>query len=129
MLLTYIHSVLLYRHYIQITVVERYANYIFPSGFYSVIMMAIVRADLSFIYVDAGTNGRQNDSSVWNATTFKQAMDKGHLNFPHDTPLSQGRQSVPYVFVTDEGIGMSMRVMRPYACRQLSTETSVFNYR
>ncbi|XP_023222917.1 protein ALP1-like [Centruroides sculpturatus] len=103
-----------------------YYNY---KGIYSVVMMAIVRADLSFIYVDAGTNGRQSDSSIWNASNLKKAIDDGKLNFPPDSPLQSGGQPIPYVFVTDEGIGMSSRVMRPYPMKQLTAEKSIFNYR
>ncbi|XP_067141306.1 uncharacterized protein [Centruroides vittatus] len=95
----------------------------------SVVMMAIVRADLSFIYVDAGTNGRQSDSSIWNASNLKKAIDDGKLNFPPDSSLQSGGQPIPYVFVTDEGIGMSLRVMRRYPMEQLTAEKSIFNYR
>ncbi|XP_067142183.1 uncharacterized protein [Centruroides vittatus] len=103
-----------------------YYNY---KGFYSVVMMSIVRADLSFIYVDAGTNGRQSDSSIWNASNLKKAINDGKLNFPPDSPLQSGGQPIPYLFVTDEGIGMSSRVMRPYPMKQLTAEKSIFNYR
>lgn len=103
-----------------------YFNY---KGFYSVVMLAIVRADLSFIYVDVDTNGRQNDSSIWNSSTIKQAIDGGHLNFPAPRPLQDGRQPCPYVFVSDEGIGMNTHIMRPYPFKQLTNEKRIFNYR
>lgn len=40
-----------------------YYNY---KDFYSIILLAVVDAQLRFIYIDLGTNGRMSDSYVWN---------------------------------------------------------------
>ncbi|XP_064462305.1 uncharacterized protein LOC135372766 [Ornithodoros turicata] len=45
-----------------------YHNY---KGSFSIILMALVDADMRFIYVDVGRNGRMNDSGVWGSCDLR----------------------------------------------------------
>ena len=49
---------------------------------HSVILMAIVGPNDECIYVDVGTNGRVNDSGVWNKSLFLKGIEDGRIHLP-----------------------------------------------
>lgn len=88
------------------------------KGGYSIILLALVDADYRFLYIDVGTNGRANDSSVFRLSSLKKAMDANDLQWPND-----------YVIVADDAFPLSMNMMKPYSRRSLTLEERLFNYR
>ena len=46
------------------------------KGDYSVVLLAIVDAQLRFIFIDVGTNGRASDRGIWNNSKVKQYLEK-----------------------------------------------------
>ncbi|KAG8335894.1 hypothetical protein J6590_108755 [Homalodisca vitripennis] len=88
------------------------------KGGYSIILLALVDADYRFLYIDVGSNGRANDSSVYRLSSIKRAMDSNQLNWPND-----------YVIVADDAFPLSINVMKPYSKRNLTLEERLFNYR
>lgn len=45
------------------------------KGFYSVVMFALVDADLQFMCVDVGSNGRISDEGPWNECNMKTTLE------------------------------------------------------
>ncbi|XP_060864897.1 uncharacterized protein LOC132941058 [Metopolophium dirhodum] len=84
-----------------------YFNY---KKFFSIILMAVVDANLSFICIDFGAYGRESDSTVFKQSTFESS------------PL-------PYVFLADEAFGLHTNLLRPYPGRGLNDKRRVFKYR
>lgn len=103
-----------------------YHNY---KGTDSIVLMALVDADLQFIYVDVGTNGRVSDGGVWKKTTLCQALMENKLHIPPPSPLPSRSKPVPFVVVADAAFALKSNVMKPYPGTQLNTESRVFNYR
>ncbi|XP_040067830.1 uncharacterized protein LOC120841069 [Ixodes scapularis] len=104
----------------------QFRNY---KGFFSIVLMALVDADLNFIFVDVGRNGRMNDSGIWGACKLKETLERQPSILPDAELLPRSRDSAPYVIVGDEGFGLKPYLMRPYPAAELTTDKRLFNYR
>ena len=54
---------------------------------HSIILMAIVGPNYECIYADVGTNGRVNDSGVWNKSLFLKGIEDGRIHLPSEDLL------------------------------------------
>ena len=63
------------------------------------IMLALVDGDYKFMWVDVGTPGATCDSAVFNASTLKESLETGTINFPLPEPLPGDNEDTPYFFV------------------------------
>ncbi|CAN8016843.1 unnamed protein product, partial [Ixodes persulcatus] len=61
-----------------------YRNY---KGTFSIVLMALVDADLKFLYADVGRNERMNDIGVWAARSLRAHIDRGSAGFPEPAQL------------------------------------------
>ncbi|CAH1993074.1 unnamed protein product [Acanthoscelides obtectus] len=52
---------------------------------YSITLFALVDADYCFKYIEVGTDGRANDSTIFRNSDLNKAMINGSLNFPQDS--------------------------------------------
>ncbi|CAN8002030.1 unnamed protein product, partial [Ixodes hexagonus] len=104
----------------------QFRNY---KGFFSIVLMALVDAELNFIFVDVGRNGRMNDSGIWGACDLKEALERQPPILPEAEMLPRSTQTAPYVIVGDEGFGLKPYLMRPYPVSELTRERRLFNYR
>lgn len=104
----------------------RYRNY---KGTFSIVLMALVDADLKFLYADVGRNGRMNDSGVWAACDLRQRIEDSTVKFPEPQSLPCSSKIAPFVIVGDEGFGLKTYLMRPYSARETGEEQRIFNYR
>lgn len=104
-----------------------YYNY---KHFYSTVLLALCDANYCFIFVDIGSYGKSNDSTIFkNSTIYKKLVDKT-LNIPDPKPLSLLRpKCVPFVIVGDEAFSLSENIMRPYCGKKLTETKRIFNYR
>lgn len=104
-----------------------YYNY---KGRHSMVLLAIVDARYRFLLVDFGTNGRVSDGGVLQNTTFFAKLQKGELNIPDPSNVSENFQKVPYVFVADDAFPHRADMMKPFRQAQLdSPDKEIFNYR
>ena len=78
-----------------------YFNY---KGTLSVVLLALVDANLKFIHIDVGAYGRNSDGGILVRKRLGNAMKSIALHFPADSPLPnvQHLGPVPYVVVGDE---------------------------
>lgn len=104
----------------------QFRNY---KGFFSIVLMALVDAELKFIFVDVGRNGRMNDSGIWGACRLREALEREPSILPEAAALPRSTKTAPYVIVGDEGFGLKPYLMRPYPVAQLTSEKRLFNYR
>lgn len=97
---------------------------------FSIILMAVVDANLSFICIDVGAYGRESDSTVFKQCTFGKKLFAQQLNLPKPTCLPNSESSpLPYVFLADEAFSLHTNLLRPYPGRGLNDKRRVFNYR
>lgn len=96
---------------------------------FSVVLLALVDAQLKFRYVDVGTNGRISDGGVWAKSELKKAMDRNDLNIPTPENLPGTNILVPYVLLADDAFPLGEYIMKPFAGRSLQKNQRIFNYR
>ncbi|GFY39518.1 protein ALP1-like [Trichonephila inaurata madagascariensis] len=103
-----------------------YRNY---KGFFSIVLLAVVVANLKFLYVDVGTNGRVSDRGVWGKSKLRQAITNGDMNIPEAAALPGLASNLPFVIVADDAFPLMPNIMKPYPGSNLSKECLIFNYR
>lgn len=93
--------------------------------------MAIVDADLKFIYIDVGRNGRMSDGGVWRDCSLKTALDNGDLNIPVPTPLPHDPSQEPFrfTFVADAAFGLTLNIQKPYPITNRTVAQRIHDYR
>lgn len=107
---------------------SQYFNY---KNTFSIVLMAMVDANLQFICIDAGAYGRNSDGGIFASSNMGKGITRDQLNFPPDQPLPGAPElgPLPYVVVGDEAFPLHRRIMRPYPGRKLTHEQNIFNYR
>ncbi|XP_018398799.1 PREDICTED: putative nuclease HARBI1 [Cyphomyrmex costatus] len=97
---------------------------------FSIVLLALVDAQLRFIFVDVGTNGRISDRGIWNKCPLKHYLETSN-DIPPPSFLSDTEQDFPYVIIADEGFTLSTNVMIPYPKQQCTgkKERRIYNYR
>ncbi|XP_031350806.1 protein ALP1-like [Photinus pyralis] len=89
------------------------------KGYFSTILFALVDHNYCFTYIDIGSNGRVNDSTVFRNSSLKAAIENGSVGFP-----KWG------VIVGDDAFPLKDYLMKPYSRHgRLSNSEKVFNYR
>lgn len=99
------------------------------KGTFSIVLMALVDAQLNFLYVDAGTNGKMSDGGVWAKCGFKEALESRRLNIPPPTNLPASNIQFPYVIVADDAFPLCSYMMKPYPGQEIGQAQRIFNYR
>ena len=105
---------------------SEYHNY---KKSFSIILLAIIGPDYECIFADVGSNGRMNDSGVWNNSDMRKRIEEKKMKIPKDAPLQEGCVNVPYTFVGDDAFALKTYMMKPYAQKKLDDKKSIFNYR
>ena len=95
---------------------------------HSIILLAIAGPEYECLYADVGSNGRVNDSGVWNKRSLLQAIQNGLLKLPKDGALPNG-VITPYFFVGDDAFALKKFMMKPYHQHNLTADKRVYNYR
>lgn len=104
---------------------SHYYNY---KGTHSIVLLALVDANYSFIYINVGTNGRVSNGGVYDDCDFSIALNQTTLNIPDDKPLPGMLIPVPHVILADAAFPLQ-RHMKPYHIRNMTAEQRIFNSR
>ena len=109
------------------------------KGFYSVVLLALVKQYYQFLYVDVGCQGRVSDGGVFKNSDLFHGIQSDTLNIPKPVPLPKTGDpcwdedeypSIPYMIVGDDAFQLTDYMMKPYALKQnISEEQLIFNYR
>lgn len=79
--------------------------------------------------MDVGTPGATCDSAVFNASTLKESLETGEINFPHPEPLPGDNEDTPYFLVGDNAFALRTWMVKTFARRNLTKQERIFNYR
>ncbi|XP_041364429.1 protein ALP1-like [Gigantopelta aegis] len=108
---------------------SQYCNY---KHTFSVVLLALIDAHYSFIYIDIGAYGKQSDGGIYSASTLERALSPPNsLQLPKDDVINGDEElgPMPYVVVADEAFPLQRHMMRPYPGKNTSEEQDVYNYR
>ena len=95
---------------------------------HSIILLAINGPEDECLYANVGSNGRVNDSGVWNKSSLLQAIQNGSVMLPKDYALPVNGVIAPYVFIGDV-FALKKFMMKPYPKQNLMPDKTVYNYR
>ena len=95
---------------------------------HSIILMAIAGPNYECLYADVGSNGRVNDSGVWNKSSLLQGIQNGSVQLPDDEELPNG-EIAPHVFLGDDAFALKKFMMKPFPQQGLDAPKRVYNYR
>ena len=93
-----------------------YYNY---KGFHSIILLALVDAKYSFVWVDVGTNGSISDAQIFNDCDLCSGIFDGTLDIPDAEPLLGDDHDMPYFLIGDDAFCMRTWLMKPFRARGL----------
>ena len=68
------------------------------SGYFSVVLIAIVDADCKFIAVDIGSHGSISDGGISARSTIGEAFERGMCDVPPASPIDEAPQLGPIPF-------------------------------
>ncbi|KAE9543209.1 hypothetical protein AGLY_003120 [Aphis glycines] len=98
--------------------------------YFSIVLMAVVDANLNFIFIDVGAYGREADSNVFRNSVFGKKLYRNQLQIPDPVSLPLTENNLqPFVFVADEAFELHTNLLRPYPGRKLNNTCRIFNYR
>ncbi|XP_064482355.1 uncharacterized protein LOC135395078 [Ornithodoros turicata] len=89
------------------------------KGHHSIVLMALVDADKKAIFVDAGVNGRCNESITFRATELFRRLDSGDCNIPQPVPLPGQTVPAGFAVIADAAFPLTTYLLRPYAQKDL----------
>ena len=79
---------------------------------FSILLLPIAGPDYECYYVDVGSNGRMNDSGLWNSPDLRRKIEDNCLNIPAPTPLPLGYIRILYVFEGDDAFPLKSYMMK-----------------
>ena len=106
---------------------------------FSIVLMAVVDANYSFLYCNTGAYGRSADGGIWGECDLGADLDHDldpqfadearKLPLPPDRPYSGDDQPMPFAFVGDDAFALSRVMQKPFSKRNLTREERIYNYR
>ena len=94
--------------------------------FHSIVLMALVDADLTVIMVDIGEYGRDNDAAIFSHCEMGQRFSNGSLHVPPSELF--GNMMLPYVIVADGIFALKPWLIKPFSGRNLSEAEYLTKY-
>ncbi|CAH2002906.1 unnamed protein product [Acanthoscelides obtectus] len=98
------------------------------KGTHSLVLMAVVKANLEFIMCDLGINGRISDGGVIEYSSFYKKLKNCQLLLPPPTKPRNSNTSLPFVFIADEAFTLRSDFLKPFGRQGLNNEEKIFNY-
>lgn len=115
------------KHCVTIQPPKSGSHFINYKGTFSVVLMAVADANMKFLFVDIGTNGRVSDGGVWSKCALQKAIENSSIGIPPRRIV--GGRNLPHVFIADEAFPLGMSLLKPFSRRDLNNNRRIFNYR
>ncbi|XP_067132255.1 uncharacterized protein [Centruroides vittatus] len=105
------------------------SQYYNHKQFFSIVLQAVVDADVKFLTIDVGAYGKQSDGGVFKYSALYQNLESSKMELPSDTTLPHSNIKAPYVLIGDEAYPLTPYLLKPYSRRSLDKSKRIFNYR
>lgn len=104
-----------------------YYNY---KKYFSIILFAMVDADLRFRYVEVGEPGKAGDSSIFLSSPLFAGFEHQFNNAPKAECLEGDTVEMPYYLIADSAFRMRTWLLKPYPLRSTNNRNKrIFSYR
>ncbi|KAJ8021812.1 Protein ALP1-like [Holothuria leucospilota] len=105
-----------------------YFNY---KNTFSIVLLALVDANMQFTAIDVGAYGRNSDGGIFANSNMGKVITNGLLNWPLDEPMPSAAHMgpMPYVVLGEEAFPLQRHLMRPFPGRGCPKQEQIFNYR
>ena len=95
----------------------------------SIVLLAIAGPNYEWLFADVGTNGRMNDSGIWNKSSLSRAIENRKIGLPEPRALPYRLDKIPFVILGDDGFALKNYMIKPFPQRNLTIEKRTYNYR
>lgn len=99
--------------------------------YHSIVLLAIVDANLNFVAIDVGSYGREGDAGIFLKSSMGRAIEQGEFNMPPPAAIPFTDIVLPHVILGDEAFALKVNMMKPYPRQQSLHEhdKAIYNYR
>ena len=80
-----------------------YYNY---KGFFSLVLLALVKTEYRFFWVNVGSSGSSSDAQIFNKSDLREKIVDGTLGLPAPEPLGEGGPNLHYFFLGDDSFAL-----------------------
>ncbi|KAG8278504.1 hypothetical protein J6590_108213 [Homalodisca vitripennis] len=87
------------------------------KSYHSIVLMALVDSNYSFIYVNIGCQGRISDGGVFKNCSLWRILENG-TGLPEEEALPGRLFAVPYVIVADDAFALNKHITKPFPGHQ-----------
>lgn len=107
---------------------SQYFNY---KKYFSIILFAMVDADLRFRYIEVGEPGKAGDSSIFLSSPLFRGFQENINQVPKAECLEGDTVEMPYFLIADSAFRMRTWLLKPYPINKSSTDRKkqIFSYR
>ena len=68
----------------------------------STVLLAIAGPNYECLFADVRTNGRMNNSGIWNKSNLRHAMENREIGLPEPRALPYRLEKIPFVILGDD---------------------------
>jgi len=99
--------------------------------YFSIVLLAIVDANIKFIAIDVGSYGREGDAGIYLKSEMGKRINNGLFNIPEPAALPYTDIKLPNIILGDEAFALSKNMMKPFSRQQsfYDRTKTVYNYR
>ena len=80
----------------------------------SIVLLAIAGPCYECLFADVGTNGRMNDSGIWNKSSLRRAIENRKIGLPEPRALPYRLEKIPFVILGDDAFALKNYMMTPF---------------
>ena len=76
-------------------------------------LLAIAGPNYEWLFADVGTNGRMNDSGIWNKSSLRRAIENREIELSEPRALPYCLEKIPFVILGDDGFALKNYMIKP----------------
>ena len=109
-----------------------YFNY---KKLFSIILLAFMKANYEFLWVNIGANGVCSHAHIYNGSSLSEAIETRAIQWPVVDPLGQynNDRRIAYFIIGDDSFALKPWLLKPYlkhaaSARRLTHREKGYNY-
>ena len=100
-------------------------------------LLAIAGPNYKCLFADVGTNGKMNDSGIWNESSLRCAIENREIVLPEPRALLFGEnwrsepcrlEKIMFVILGDDIFALKNYMMKPFPQCSLTIKKRIYNY-